>query len=259
MLRAYLARQLRAPIGCCWNFLRFETLSNAATSTLPRGIEFRRRPCRLKSAATASMDHMISRHCNRSIRCLRSNRAVRRKPTLETSVCWAALSERRMAVWFLLRLACRSETSRPVMSLRPMLALAVGIIPRRAACCQRRFRNREAQQKPTRFGFICGPEPRYFNEPCRVENELAAFVNSLPHNHKELTEALTALGATCAGDLEKPIDCVYRKRTRTSGWITGEPTPRWIMDDIFAFRITTAREEPFASHVELTRTVKTIK
>jgi len=74
-----------------------------------------------------------------------------------------------------------------------------------------------------------------------------------------MTEALTALGATCAGNLEKPIDCVYRKRTRTSGWITGEPKPRWIMDDIFAFHITAAQEEPFAARVELTRTVETIR
>jgi hypothetical protein len=88
-----------------------------------------------------------------------------------------------------------------------------------------------------RFGYSCLPEPREYRDgqPCRVEREVAAFVNSLPHNRKEMTEALTALGATCAGSPEKPIDCVYRKRARNLGWITGEPSPRAIMEDIFRF------------------------
>jgi hypothetical protein len=109
-----------------------------------------------------------------------------------------------------------------------------------------------------RFGFTCLDDLRQFSgDLCRVEREVAAFVNSLPHNRREMTEALTALGATCAGSPEKPIDCVYRKRVRTLGWITGEPSPRWIAEDVFVFQITADHEdEPFEAKVQLTRTTE---
>jgi hypothetical protein len=112
-----------------------------------------------------------------------------------------------------------------------------------------------------RFGFNCLDDLRQFSGGlCRVEREVAAFVNSLPHNRREMTEALTALGATCAGSPEKPIDCVYRKRVRTLGWITGEPSPRWIAEDVFVFQITADHEdEPFEAKVQLTRTEERIK
>jgi hypothetical protein len=112
----------------------------------------------------------------------------------------------------------------------------------------------------SRFGFTCVPELRYLGRPCRVEKEVAAFVNSLPHNRKEMTEALTTLGATCVRDSARAVDCIYRKRTRNFGWITGEPTPRTIMDDIFLFHVTAEHDdEPFEAKVQFSRISEKIK
>jgi hypothetical protein len=84
--------------------------------------------------------------------------------------------------------------------------------------------------------------------------KVAAFVNSLPHNRKDVTETLTALGAICADSSEKPIDCAYRKRVRTFFRVSREPTPRATMDDTFVFHITAPDGEPFEARAELTRT-----
>jgi hypothetical protein len=112
----------------------------------------------------------------------------------------------------------------------------------------------------SRLGFSCTTKDRYFNEPCPVERRVAAYVNSLPHNRKEMTEALTALGATCDRDSTRAIDCIYRKRTRNFSWMTGEPTPRVIMDDTFVFHITVEHDnEPFEAKAELERTSERIQ
>lgn len=98
-----------------------------------------------------------------------------------------------------------------------------------------------------RFGFLCLDELRIYDDgkPRRVERELAAFVNSLPHNRKDVTEALTALGATCIDSSEKPIDCLYRKRARTFGWITGNrlhgSSPTTSLSSISRCRMTVSR------------------
>ena len=113
-----------------------------------------------------------------------------------------------------------------------------------------------------RFGFWCLDDLRPYDPGgrCRVESELAAFVNSLPHDRLQMTEALTALGAECDGASEKMIDCVYRKRARTYARSTGEAAPLAIMDDIFLFHIAVPRnEEPLDVEVELTRTEEKIK
>jgi len=95
---------------------------------------------------------------------------------------------------------------------------------------------------------------------CPVEREVAVLVNSLPHNRREITEALTALGATCDRDSAKAIDCIYNKRTRSFYWVIGEPTPRATRDDTFLFNITADNDnEPFGAKVELERTTEEIK
>jgi hypothetical protein len=82
-------------------------------------------------------------------------------------------------------------------------------------------------------------------QSCSVENELSAFVDTLPHDAPGLSDALTALGATCKtkGTQTNSVDCVYQKRVLTNAWVSGESEPRVVTYDDFTIRVTAKLED----------------
>jgi hypothetical protein len=94
------------------------------------------------------------------------------------------------------------------------------------------------------FGNSCLhlPAPYDDGKHCKFEIEVAVFVDSLPHNRREMMDALGALGVTCANHPEKPTDCVYRKRVRLIRSRFFEAEPFYIIDNTFLVRIKVARD-----------------
>jgi hypothetical protein len=112
------------------------------------------------------------------------------------------------------------------------------------------------------FGSRCLPElsrslaRSMRGRPCRVETEIAIFLESLPQDRRIMIDSLRALGADCFGPAGKPLDCIYRKRVRTLAQDTGEDTPHAITDEIYVFHITQG-DSAFRPQVDLTKTIET--
>ena len=98
---------------------------------------------------------------------------------------------------------------------------------------------------------------RQYYGRCKTEEELSLLVDTLPHDARGLSEALTALGARCNAEKKQkiPVDCVYQKRVQIAGWVYGESKPRNIIYQNYAIHITaTFNHGIIRHHVELSNT-----
>jgi len=86
----------------------------------------------------------------------------------------------------------------------------------------------------------CSKIIRQYYGRCTTEEELSLLVDTLPHDARGLSEALTALGARCDAEKKQkiPVDCLYQKKVQIVGWVYGESKPRNIIYQNYAIHIT---------------------
>jgi hypothetical protein len=96
----------------------------------------------------------------------------------------------------------------------------------------------------------CSKILRQYTGRCKTEDELSRLVDTLPHDARGLSEALTALGARCSAQEKQQIqvDCVIQKKVQHVGWVYGQSEPVAITNENFAIHIIVEFDQGIMRH-----------